>query len=321
MAMTDPNRTQMLQDPNKTMLGGPQMDPNKTIMGAGPAANLNLTQTIKPIQCPVCKTYNPAGMIYCVDCGLIFEKALDGDAFGAPAVQVPVLVDESGREFPIRPGENVIGREGDIQLVDGRISRRHACVTSLEGSLKIKDLGSTNGTKVNDQALASNEERSLAGGDKISIGGFGLVLQLPGGPSANSTQQFVSNKTAAMVTGPAGPTPVAAKPKVDAVAYLAGGDLMLPLKVGVNTFGRKAENDLAIADPYVSGKHGVIEVQKSNGEGSGLTFSITDIGSSNGTLLNESKLVPNMKTVITPDDVIRIGALELKIVDQEANKG
>lgn len=309
------------------MLGGPQLDPNKTIMGAGPAANLNLTQTIKPVQCPVCKTYNPAGMIYCVDCGLIFEKALEGDAFGAPAVQVPVLVDENGREFPVRPGENIIGREGDIALVDGKVSRRHACITSVNGQITIKDLGSTNGTKVNDQTVSQTDDTELSGGDKISIGGLGLVLQMPGGPTANSTQQFVSNKTAAMITGPSGPAaaepaaPAASKVE-NAVAYLAGGDIMLPLKLGVNTLGRKAENDLAISDPYVSGKHGVIEVNEAPpGEPAGLRFSITDIGSSNGTLLNEAKLVPNMKTVLTPDDVIRIGGLELKIVDQEANKG
>ena len=86
--MNDSNRTQLLGDPNKTQMGfGPNADPNRTLMVTGP--QLNVTQTIKPVQCPVCKMYNPAGVIYCVDCGLIFERALDGDAFGAPAIQVP----------------------------------------------------------------------------------------------------------------------------------------------------------------------------------------------------------------------------------------
>ena len=305
------------------------MDPNKTIMGVGPGANLNLTQTIKPVQCPVCKTFNPAGMIYCVDCGLIFEKALEGDAFGAPAVQVPVLIDESGREFPVRPGDNIIGREGDIQVLDGRVSRQHACITNADGQISIKDLGSTNGTKVNDQALVAQAPTLLSGGEKVSVGGFVLALQMPGGNSANATQQIVSNKTSAMASSPTAPVapkpqtpPPSAEPAEPAIAYLVGDGVNLPLKQGINTFGRKSENDLCISDPYVSGKHGVIEIQEADpGVPNRITFSITDIGSSNGTMLNGVKLVPNMKTVITPDDVIRLGGMELKVLEEGANQG
>src|SRR6187549_1178306 len=106
----DPNKTSMLtQDPNRTQLGAPPtMDPNKTMLGNAPT--LNATITIKPVQCPVCKTFNPAGMMFCVDCGLIFDRALPDDAFGAPVVRLPVLVDAiSGREHPIRPGVNMVG--------------------------------------------------------------------------------------------------------------------------------------------------------------------------------------------------------------------
>jgi hypothetical protein len=83
------------------MLGG---DPNKTRMGPGP--NLNVTLTIQPVQCPVCKTFNPAGEGFCIECGLIFESALPEDAFGAPAVRPPSLVDESGREHYLLEGAN-----------------------------------------------------------------------------------------------------------------------------------------------------------------------------------------------------------------------
>src|SRR5438270_7168026 len=100
--MNDPNRTQVLSnDPNRTQLGAPPTaaDPNKTMMGTGPS--LNATATIKPTQCPVCMTFNPPGVMFCIECGLIFDKALPGDAFGAPAIQLPVLVDPSGREHPV----------------------------------------------------------------------------------------------------------------------------------------------------------------------------------------------------------------------------
>ena len=268
-------------------------DPHRTMMGTAPT--LNATITIKPIQCPVCKTFNPAGVMFCVECGLIFDRALPDDAFGAPAVQLPVLVDTSGREFPVRPGVNAIGREGDIALADGRVSRRHAQVVSENGVLAIEDLGSTNGTLVNGEKLEPNTQRPLASGDKISLGGVELVLSKPG--SAGATAALPSNKTAS----------IAAPPSIDPPAgHLVGEGVEVPLKAGANTFGRKSDNDVPIVDPYVSGRHGVIEIAEDG-------LFITDTGSTNGTVLNEAKLTPNMRTAITPEDVIRLGSLEFRV--------
>jgi len=294
--MSDPNRTQLLGDQNKTQMGvGPNSDLNRTLMGTGP--NLNLTQTVKPVQCPVCKTFNPAGVIYCVDCGLIFEKALDGDVFGAPAILLPMLVDENGREQPIRPGENTIGREGDISLIDSRVSRRHAQIENLDGTLTLQDLGSTNGTKVDGVPLAASETKELVGGEKISFGGLELLLQMPSQAGTAKTQAVPSNKTAAMTTPPRTST---------APALLIGSEGNFNLKSGVNSFGRKSENDIQISDPYVSGKHGLIEVGEDG-------IFLTDIGSTNGTLLNDAKLVPNMRTKISETDIIRLGSLEFHV--------
>lgn len=295
--MNDANRTQMLtSDPNRTQMGAPpSADPNRTIMGSAPS--INATQTIKPTQCPVCKTFNPAGVMFCIDCGLIFDRALPADAFGAPAIQLPMLVEESGREHPIRPGVTVVGREGDILLSDTRASRRHAQIKSEDGALSIEDLGSTNGTKVNGDRLAVGEARALAGGEKISFGGIELQLNLPGAKSGNTTQTFAGNKTAA----------ISAPPKVASKAKLVSSDgTEFALKAGANTFGRKGENDVQISDPYVSGRHGTIEVSDDG-------IFLTDTGSTNGTLLNEAKLSPNMRTALTEADVIRLGALEFRV--------
>lgn len=295
--MNDPNRTQALtSDPNRTQLGAPPTaDPNKTIMGAGPS--LNATATIKPTQCPICKTFNPPGVMFCIECGLIFDKALPGDAFGAPTVQLPVLVDSSGREHPIRPGTNSLGREGDIQIVESKVSRRHAQIDSQDGRLVIEDLGSTNGTKVNGQPVTAGEKRALASGDTVSLGGVELKLSMPGQAGGNTTQVFGSNKTAAMAAAPA----VEVAP-----ATLVGEGKELPLRAGVNSFGRKADNDVCIPDPYISGRHGQIEVTAQ-----GVFF--TDLGSTNGTMLNDAKLAPNMRTLVTPEDVIRLGSMEFMI--------
>ncbi|MCW5936443.1 MAG: FHA domain-containing protein [Fimbriimonadaceae bacterium] len=296
--MSDPNKTMLgtppQSDPNKTVMGNvTTADPNRTIMGQAPS--LNTTVTIKPVQCPVCKAFNPPGVMYCNDCGLIFEMALDGDAFGAPSVRLPVLVDSSGREHQLRPGANVLGRAGDVAVEDTRVSRRHAEVTVSPEGLTIADLGSTNGTAVNGARLGEGERKPVASGDKVSLGGFEFTVSTPG--ESSKTIQALSGKT---VSISAAPTTSAA------VAFLDVDGLETPLELGTYTFGRKSENDIVVSDPYVSGRHGQIDVTE---EG----VFLTDTGSTNGTLLNEAKLTPNMRTRFGQEDVVRLGAKEIRI--------
>lgn len=282
-------------DPNRTQLGAPPtVDPNRTLMGTAPT--INATQTIKPVQCPICKQFNPPGMMFCVECGLIFDRSLPEDAFGAPVVRLPVLVDTGGREHPLRPGPNVIGRQGDVAIEDGRVSRKHAQIVSEGGAMTVEDLGSTNGTTVNGDQLGPGERRELRQGDKVSLGGVELQLSLPG--EASKTEMPIGRQTQA----------IAAPPTVEtARAYLDGEDQRFPLEAGENTFGRRSSNAVVIADPYVSGQHGVIEIAEDG-------VYLTDTGSTNGTLVNEAKLAANMRTKLGPDDVIRLGALTFRVV-------
>ena len=60
-----------------------------------------------------------------------------------------------GREQSLQEGAT-IGREGcDVNLMDPEVSRRHATIRDQGGSLAIEDLGSTNGTYVNDARTTS----------------------------------------------------------------------------------------------------------------------------------------------------------------------
>lgn len=85
-----------------------------------------------------------------------------------------------GRLFPLAMGENVLGRAPGtaIALPDEEVSRAHACLRLAQGAegdqLTLVDLGSTNGTFVNGQAVA--EVRSLEAGDRIEVGGHVLKL-------------------------------------------------------------------------------------------------------------------------------------------------
>lgn len=276
----DVNRTQLLS-----------LDPNRTMMGVAPS--IERTVTIKPLQCPVCKTFNPVGMMFCVECGLIFDTALEGDAFGAPAVQLPVLVDKDGREYPLGPGENIVGRTGMISIEDGRISRRHAKLMLDGDHASIEDLGSTNGTKLNGVKLSPQVANEIEHGAVISLGGFELTLQIPG--VLNKTATIPSTKTQTLAASPT---------VTNAVAFLVGPENKYSLVLGDNPLGRKAENSIVIPDPYVSGKHAMIVVSDQSVE-------IEDLGSSNGTSVNGVKLEAHQRVTVYPGDTVRIGDLEL----------
>jgi FHA domain-containing protein len=80
-----------------------------------------------------------------------------------------------GREQPVSDGMT-IGREGcDVNLVDQEVSRRHAAIRAAGGSFGIEDLGSTNGTFVNDERISG--VRVLAHGDTVRLGGTVWMVQ------------------------------------------------------------------------------------------------------------------------------------------------
>ncbi len=74
-----------------------------------------------------------------------------------------------GREYRLHKRVVTIGRlpECDVVLADAGASRRHATIRAESGGHLLTDLGSTNGTFVNDEAIG---ERWLEDGDRITIG-------------------------------------------------------------------------------------------------------------------------------------------------------
>lgn len=73
------------------------------------------------------------------------------------------------RTFPLAKDRVIIGRmgESDIVLADPGVSRRHAEVRAEDAQFVISDLGSTNGTMVNESTIG---ERILQEGDRVTIG-------------------------------------------------------------------------------------------------------------------------------------------------------
>mgnify|MGYP003333666720 FL=1 len=82
-----------------------------------------------------------------------------------------IVVLPDGRRISLGSEPLVIGRlaENAIVFEDPNVSRKHAEIVASGGGWVVRDLGSTNGTKVNGTTIAG--ERALRDGDIVSFGG------------------------------------------------------------------------------------------------------------------------------------------------------
>jgi serine/threonine protein kinase len=80
------------------------------------------------------------------------------------------LVVEIDGEETIQPleAELIIGRAGNLSIPDARVSRRHARIFQRSGSYLVEDLGSSNGTYVNEQKLSGPQ--ALQHNDVVRVG-------------------------------------------------------------------------------------------------------------------------------------------------------
>lgn len=75
----------------------------------------------------------------------------------------------AGNEFDLEEPKISLGRGPDVDLVfeDSAMSREHAVFEFSDDGFRIRDLGSTNGTQVNDEKI---QVRNLDHGDRLRIG-------------------------------------------------------------------------------------------------------------------------------------------------------
>jgi pSer/pThr/pTyr-binding forkhead associated (FHA) protein len=91
-----------------------------------------------------------------------------------PAAE-PLVLKVNGQERVFPQGKVVVGRsrDVDIQIDNADVSRRHAVIYWSEGSVVVKDLGSTNGTMVNGYPIDSTVVRPS---DVIRIGNAHITV-------------------------------------------------------------------------------------------------------------------------------------------------
>lgn len=133
-----------------------------------------------------------------------------------------ILVSQTGQNYSLQLGDNIIGRGADCQvrLEHERVSRRHAVIHWDGSQARIMDLGSTNGTSLNGRRLEPQHASPLAVGHRLEIGGEEVLLEVaPDAPPAVSTG-------AALIGAPA-PAPRPARPLPIWLIVLGGVLLLL----------------------------------------------------------------------------------------------
>jgi pSer/pThr/pTyr-binding forkhead associated (FHA) protein len=95
--------------------------------------------------------------------------------YHAPSLAVRLVLSAGSaaeRTIPVLGRSFLIGRDRSCQLRprDKRVSRRHAEIRVEDGAASLHDLGSTNGTSLNGEAVAAT--MPLRDGDRIQFGAY-----------------------------------------------------------------------------------------------------------------------------------------------------
>jgi pSer/pThr/pTyr-binding forkhead associated (FHA) protein len=201
------------------------------------------------------------------------------------------------KDFLLTEGVTItIGRSmtNEISIREQHVSRQHAVISYQYGMFMISDLGSVNNTFVNDQEL--KEPFPLASGDVIRL----YVPELHFSSVVTSEDEERARQTGAFSL----PTNNNPHPRLIITAGPQEGT-EFPLTNDIITIGRATANaawEIGLQDRAVSRPHVKIERQNQD-------WVLTDLGSSNGTLIN-NKLVAHPET-LHDGNVLLIGETTL----------
>jgi pSer/pThr/pTyr-binding forkhead associated (FHA) protein len=199
------------------------------------------------------------------------------------------------KEFVLTEGATAtIGRmeNNDICIPEQHVSRQHAVINYRDGIFMITDLGSANGTFVNDKQL--EVPFPLASGDEIRL----YVPTLSFSAAVTEEDERLAQASGTFITAT---TNTGAGKLIITTGPQEG--LVIPLLLHRVTVGRatsKANWEISLQDPSVSRPHAQLEVIDH-------AWVIKDLGSANGTVVNGTT-VSEKGCVLNDGDLIAFGA-------------
>ncbi len=197
-------------------------------------------------------------------------------------------------EFVLAEGATAsIGRseKNDIQIAERHVSRQHAVVNFRDGIFTINDLGSANGTFVNDRRLT--EPFPLAHGDVIRL----YVPILNFSAIVTEEEEAAARRTGTLIVQASG----SGQPKLLVTAGPQEGH-EFPMIQDIMTVGRATQDtawDIALQDRAISRPHCRFS-KKPEG------WVIMDLGSANGTMLNGAPVTADPR-LLKDGDVVAVG--------------
>lgn len=188
------------------------------------------------------------------------------------------------------------GEDCDIILEGHTVSRLHCEIIQLGSTYILQDF-SRNGTFANGQRV---QKTRLQDGDQLRIGQNILLVQLTSsvGTSLLDSRKTTPHRLPPVITL----TPhIVVKGLEDGVTQTLGQDRI--------TIGRRTDNEVILEGDNISRNHVAIERRDSK-------YFVSDIGSANGTYLNEQQIE---MTELSDGDRLRIGnyTLSVSLCDQD----
>jgi len=195
---------------------------------------------------------------------------------GAPVRGILRWQDAAGRQeaFLCEGDAAQIGRgpDNDIVIASGHVSRHHAIITWRAEGFEIADLGSMNGTLVNNRRM--EQACPLANGDVIRLHDIEMTYEAVGKDAPEPTPSPEADRTFQVL--PTAPQPrllISAGPQEGREILLTGGKMVIGRATARVAF------DIALQDRAISRPHADI-TQTPEG------YALADLGSVNGTLVN-----------------------------------
>ncbi|QDT41197.1 FHA domain protein [Gimesia alba] len=105
-----------------------------------------------------------------------------------------------GQPIEITRDVSVVGRKSDlcdIQIDKNSISKIHCVIIKTDGLLFVRDLCSTNGTRVNGQKITRG---ALLPGDELSLASMKFEVELSGDPKEEDEEVPEANQRTEMLT-------------------------------------------------------------------------------------------------------------------------
>jgi len=204
------------------------------------------------------------------------------------------------------------GKGCDVRLPDPSVSQRHASIRTDRGKQTLVDEGSTNGTFVGGVRLAPETPRALRTGDLIRVGRVWLEVRIDQTPPTRDLAMATRELALLLVSQAMEALGDDVVPKARVVEGPDAGTTMPLAEEGrAYLVGRGEACDMSLADEDASREH-VQLVRR------GQVVLVRDLGSKNGALLGESRLLRDRDVLWKNSSMLRLGRTVLALEEPVA---